>query len=376
MASGSAVCMKACYNKQSQPITPNEIGKLHATHLQQIVSARPLLRIDLQCETQKVPENRRQLMLRLNLRRPVRGDQIQRPQRALGEVRRFAFNHLDRHNPQGPNIDFAPVLLPRHNFWSHPVRRADHSRALHLALIDLRAEAEIREFDTPLHAQEDVVGLDIPMDDTLAVQELQPMQRLATDGANLALGHHIKCHDIRQTPALHVLHDDPQVALHQERVHEVDDILVPAVLHDQDLVDDEILLGLLLEVHLFDGNALVRPDFVGGVDATGGALADLHQAAVFLRWVRGVAYVLKLGEDFGVCDRLPGLLSWSRHCADSCCCCWVGCLRWARWLLLRLTIVRLSLGLRSFKRRLLERLLCGHHSLFLLCLILLWGFYR
>ena len=52
----------------------------------------------------------------------------------------------------------------------------------------------------------------------------------------------------------------------QEGVDVVDDIGVSRSTHDEDLVDDEILLGLLVEVHLLDGHREVRADLVRGVD--------------------------------------------------------------------------------------------------------------
>nr|GFD54071.1 hypothetical protein [Tanacetum cinerariifolium] len=87
------------------------------------------------------------------------------------------------------------------------------------------------------------------------------MQSLATDGRDLALGHHVERDDVRQTPALHVLHDNPKIAADQETIHKVDNVLVLAVLHDQDFVDDEVLLRLLLQVHLLDGHAFIRAHF-------------------------------------------------------------------------------------------------------------------
>ncbi len=56
--------------------------------------------------------------------------------------------------------------------------------------------------------------------------------------------------------------------LSQVAVHEIDHILVFAVFHYEDLVDDEIFLRLLLKVHLFDGNASASFDLGSGVNST------------------------------------------------------------------------------------------------------------
>jgi hypothetical protein len=49
----------------------------------------------------------------------------------------------DCHDSQGPNVDLVSVLLPSHNFWSHPVGGSYHGRALGVALGDLSTESEI-----------------------------------------------------------------------------------------------------------------------------------------------------------------------------------------------------------------------------------------
>ncbi len=50
---------------------------------------------------------------------------------------------------------------------------------------------------------------------------------------------------------------NPKVSFPKVTVDVVDYILVTHLLHDDDFVDDEILLGLLLQIHLLDGNQLV-----------------------------------------------------------------------------------------------------------------------
>lgn len=77
---------------------------------------------------------------------------------------------------------------------------------------------------------------------------------LPADSSDLTLSHDVAGNDVGQASTFHVFHDDPQIATVKEGIDKVDDVGMPRRLHDQDLIDDEILLGLLLEIHLFDGD--------------------------------------------------------------------------------------------------------------------------
>lgn len=46
-----------------------------------------------------------------------------------------------------------------------------------------------------------------------------------------------------QAASFHILHDDPEIGPDQEAVNVVDDVLVLGCLHDEDLVDNEVLQG-------------------------------------------------------------------------------------------------------------------------------------
>lgn len=261
----------------------------HFAYLQQIMCAGTLLGIDLECKVQEVFECTRQVVLLLDRGCTVGRDQIERAQRRLGQVWWLALYHLNSHDTQTPDVNFAAVFLACDDLGSHPIRRTNHSRALHVRLVDLSAETEISELDVAVHAEQDVVGLDIAVNDTLGVQELQAVECFTAHGRNLTFGHHIEGDHIGKTAAFHVLHHNPEVAADKERVHEVDDVLVPAVPHDQNLVDDEILLGLLFQVHLLDGNAFVGSNLKRCVNATRSALADLDQIAELLCRVGRIA---------------------------------------------------------------------------------------
>ncbi|RUS88655.1 hypothetical protein EGW08_003614, partial [Elysia chlorotica] len=145
---------------------------------------------------------------------------------------------------------------PGDDFRGHPVRRAHHCVALALLSAELRAEAKVCEFHRANHAQQNVVALDVPVDDVSVVQELQGFEALATDGCDLALLHDGLRDNVVQMPDLNntYFHDDPElVVVDVVAVEEVDDVLVAVELHDLDLGDDELLLGLVVQVHHLDG---------------------------------------------------------------------------------------------------------------------------
>lgn len=70
---------------------------------------------------------------------------------------------------------------------------------------------------------------------------------LVTDGRNLVFGdRRVVVDDIRQRTTLHELHHNPKFEgiLLQEGVQEVDNVLVSALLHDNNLVDNKFFPGL------------------------------------------------------------------------------------------------------------------------------------
>ena len=107
------------------------------------------------------------------------------------------------------------------------------------------------------------------MNDTMTVEMLETLARLPTDGSDLPFSHQIRSHHIRQAPTLHILHNHPQLVPVQERVNVVDDVRMPAAPHDQNLIDDEILLRLLVQVHLLDSDRQVGAYLVCGIDTAG-----------------------------------------------------------------------------------------------------------
>ena len=104
---------------------------------------RPLLRIDLEGKVQEIPKHRRQRRLILDRGGPIRRDEPERAQRGLGQVRGLAFDHLDGHDAERPDVDFAAIFLARDDLGGHPIGGPDHGRALVVGFVDLGAEAEV-----------------------------------------------------------------------------------------------------------------------------------------------------------------------------------------------------------------------------------------
>jgi len=120
---------------------------IRSIYLEQIVSTSTLLWVDLEGKVEEVAEDGRQLVLILDLRCSICSNEPQRSQWAFRQVWWFAFDHLNRHDTERPDIDLATILLASDDFWSHPVWSADHGSALHVGFVYLSAEAEIGQFD-------------------------------------------------------------------------------------------------------------------------------------------------------------------------------------------------------------------------------------
>lgn len=144
-----------------------------------------------------------------------------------------------------------------------------------------------------------------------------------------------------------------------------------AVLHDQDLINDQVFLRLLFQVHLLDGHALVRANLKRSKHATGCTLSNLIEVSVSLDGIRGIADLLQLVDDLLVLGlALPVAWPWSgtRHHA------WV--VGWdgdGLGIRLHLRGVLLSfLTLTALELLLLICVLSRNHGLLLFRLVLLW----
>jgi len=136
----------------------------------QLLRRSPTLHIHTKTHTQESLQLLAQLLRLLQPGRAIRRNQVQRLQRLLVQVRRLGLDHLDGHDAEGPDVDFAAVLLLLDDFGRHPIGRADHGGALVALLGELGAEAEVGDFDIAAGGEEDVVGFDVAVDDVLGVE--------------------------------------------------------------------------------------------------------------------------------------------------------------------------------------------------------------
>ena len=105
------------------------------------------------------------------------------------------------------------------------------------------------------------------MNDAVTVEVTKALAYLPRNCCDLALAHKIGCNDIRETSALHVLHNYPELILVQERVDVVHDVGVARSSHYEKPVD-QVLLRQLVEIHLLDCDSPIGANLVGGVNAS------------------------------------------------------------------------------------------------------------
>ena len=152
------------------------LGKFQERMTQHFMSCGSPVHVHLEGFVQEILKYRRQLVPVLDLGLAIGGDQIERSEWVLVEVGRLPLDHLDGHDAEGPHVHLGPVVLPGDHLGRHPVRGPHHRGPLVLLAGDLGAEAEVGELDLALHAEQDVVRLDVAMEHVLRVH-LEEAQR-------------------------------------------------------------------------------------------------------------------------------------------------------------------------------------------------------
>ena len=247
----------------------------HKLILQQLLRARSALHIHTQTHTQKLLQLPRQLVRVLKSGRAIRRDEEECFEGLFVEIGGFGLDHLDGHDSERPDVDFGTVFFLLDDFGRHPVGGADHGGAFGFGFRELGAEAEVRcgiqlvqtgepkrfskltDLDIAHAVEQDVVALDVSVDDVLTVKMSQTLTGLEADCRDLIFGDDgIVVDDVGQRATLHELHHNPQfiVLLLQERVEEIDNVWMLAILHDDDLVHDQLLSRLVPKVHLLDSD--------------------------------------------------------------------------------------------------------------------------
>lgn len=160
-------------------VSETHLGFLEERVLKELGGAGSLVGVDFETLFEEIAEDDRELLGVIDRWRAVRRDEVEglrgpsaseqgwgeggtHAKRVLVEVRRLAFDHFcesqvsvaaasqeergrrtDGHNTETPDVDLGAVLLARHDFWRHPVRRTDHRRPLRVLALDLSAEPKV-----------------------------------------------------------------------------------------------------------------------------------------------------------------------------------------------------------------------------------------
>eukprot|EP01139_Manchomonas_bermudensis_P019245 Amastigsp_a676538_222.p3 type:complete len:137 gc:universal Amastigsp_a676538_222:439-29(-) len=109
------------------------------------------------------------------------------------------------------------------------------------------------------------------------VQIHETAERVADNGRDLVFFERplASAHQISDTPAAAVLHDDPELVVAHIVAVVIHDVLVRELLHDVDL--ENHVLEPLLHGNLFDGNNFSRANVHRFEDRAVGTLAELFQ---------------------------------------------------------------------------------------------------
>lgn len=150
--------------------TGNTAAVLQELMPSEFLGSSARLDVDAQADAEESLELLGELLGLLEARGAVGGDEVEGLEGLLVEVGRLGLDHLDGHDAQRPDVDFAAVLLLLDDFGRHPVGRADHGGALGALLRQFGAEAEVGDFHVAARGEQDVVRFDVAVDDVLGVQ--------------------------------------------------------------------------------------------------------------------------------------------------------------------------------------------------------------
>mmetsp|Transcript_2475 Transcript_2475/g.9079 ORF Transcript_2475/g.9079 Transcript_2475/m.9079 type:complete len:254 (-) Transcript_2475:1245-2006(-) len=151
--------------------------------LQELLRGLPPLRVFLQEAVQQVPQGFRERVRRY--RRVVIHDvkhQVNRPLVAV--IRVLAGRALQKGDPQRPKVGRVGVRRVVDPLRRHVRHSAAEGGRLAEAVRDGLAYAEVRELDVPIRRDQDVRGLDVPVDDALGVHVVEAPQGAPGDVAD------------------------------------------------------------------------------------------------------------------------------------------------------------------------------------------------
>lgn len=202
------------------------------------------------------------------------------PLRHHGRIleRCLANEELVRQDTQTPEINLLVVVVVRatglDHFWGQVVEGTAHGVATVVGGVD--APAEIGNLDLAVDAHEDVLGLDVTVNDVLAVQVAQRRSHLGNVLRRLPLGEPALLTQVLVQLALAGELEDEEDALAVVEVAvQLEDIGVAQVTLDLDLAADLLLDAALLEFVLVQ-------DLEGADEAARALPREVHAAKLAL----------------------------------------------------------------------------------------------
>lgn len=174
-------------------------------------------------------------------------------EREVGE-RRPAVGELQRGDAEGPDVGLDAVAeVGVQHLWRHPVRRpgdvtkeGGRRGGGRVGLVDGRGDAEVGELDGAVGVDEDVAGLNVAVDVSLAVEVGEGEEGVAEDEGDGGLGEaggEGGGEDGMEGPSGHERHDDPQVAIDSEGAVGAEDVGVGEQGHGLGLATHVVQVG-------------------------------------------------------------------------------------------------------------------------------------
>ena len=157
--------------------------------------------------------------------------------------------HLVEDDPDGPDIAFVAVQIIVQGLQGHIHRRANIIIAILLEIAAADGESEISDLGSDV-GEEDIGGLEVAVDDAVAIDLLIAIDDLREDIERLLLGDGPTLLDeFAEVSAVAELGDDAGVGLERDDFVEPDDVL-EVVEHSQDVdfVGEKSLMHLALDV--------------------------------------------------------------------------------------------------------------------------------
>ncbi|RNA03886.1 hypothetical protein BpHYR1_020450 [Brachionus plicatilis] len=231
----------------------------------------------------------------------------------LVEIGRLAIDHLNDHDAQRPDVHLGAIGQPRYDLGRHPVRRADQRLSFLQVGAHLGHKAKVGELDSSVTGQQDRVGLNVPVNDSVGVQKGERPQHALAHRGYLGLVHAALGHNVGEGAARQILHHHPELVLHQKTSVHVHNILVLVVAHYDHLVEEELAPLLFVQVHFFDGHQVIGIGrVVGRIDHAGGALANFDEIFESEARVARVHHHLERVSELVVAQAVAGRLATRR----------------------------------------------------------------